>query len=174
MKFNITLEDKDLIDFETCLSLDKPEQRKQWAKIFYTFFITTIVATTYICYYFINNFSITNLIIGFIISSIITVIITYFLLGLTCNQYIVKYYSHIRKKYKFWSNKHSTIEFLSEEIRYYSDLGEANYLYADINRMLQDKEHIYLFTNLGEIILPIRCLNGQEKELLNFIHSKIK
>ena len=174
MKFDITLEDNDLIDFETCLSLDNPEQRKQWTKQFYLFFVMAIIATTYIYYGLLNNFSIINLIIGFIISSIITVIITYFLLGLTCNQYIVKYYRHIRKKYKFWSNKNLTLEFLPEEIRYYSDLGTVNFLYTDINRLLQDKEHIYLFTDLGEIILPIRCLNGQENELLNFIQYKIQ
>ena len=56
----------------------------------------------------------------------------------------------------------------------FSDLGFSSRKYSEIERILTDKEHIYIMVGAFDaMILPLRCLDGCEKEVLDFIHSKM-
>ncbi|MBR0128644.1 MAG: YcxB family protein, partial [Neisseriaceae bacterium] len=87
---------------------------------------------------------------------------------------IIKNYRNIRKKYKFFYEPNSRIEFLPEEMRDSADNGLSIIKYSDICRILNDETHIYLMTGaFSGLILPFRCLNGKENELLSFIKQKM-
>ena len=75
-------------------------------------------------------------------------------------------------KLPYWEK--STVEFTEDEICETSEYSMERAKYSDITNILRDKEHIHLQIGaMKGLILPLRCLDGQEQALLDFLQDKL-
>ena len=75
-------------------------------------------------------------------------------------------------KLPYWEK--STVEFTEDEICETSEYGMERAKYSDLTNILRDKEHIHLQIGaMKGVILPLRCLDGQEQALLDFLQDKL-
>ncbi len=75
-------------------------------------------------------------------------------------------------KLPYWEK--STVEFAEDEICETSECSMERAKYSDITNILRDKEHIHLQIGaMKGLILPLRCLDGQEQALLDFLQDKL-
>lgn len=75
-------------------------------------------------------------------------------------------------KLPYWEK--STVEFAEDEICETSEYSMERAKYSDITNILRDKEHIHLQIGaMKGLILPLRCLDGQEQALLDFLQGKL-
>lgn len=75
-------------------------------------------------------------------------------------------------KLPYWEK--STVEFAEDEICETSECSMERAKYSDITNILRDKEHIHLQIGaMKGLILPLRCLDGQEQALLDFLQGKL-
>ena len=66
------------------------------------------------------------------------------------------------------------MEFAEDEICETSEYGMERAKYSDLTNILRDKEHIHLQIGaMKGVILPLRCLDGQEQALLDFLQDKL-
>ena len=174
MEFQITLNDQDFIDFELCLFANAPIKKQQWKKNRYIALAMLLFTMIYFYYSLFHNGYIFDMVVISIICFILTLCFIYLLLGYSYEKEIIKNNRNIRKKYKFFYEPNSRIEFLQEEMRENTDNGLNVIKYSNICRVLKDETHIYLMIEACKgFILPFRCLNGQENELFSFIQQKI-
>ena len=75
-------------------------------------------------------------------------------------------------KLPYWEE--STVEFTEDEIYETSEYSMERAKYSDLTNILRDKEHIHLQIGaMKGVILPLRCLDGQEQALLDFLQDKL-
>ena len=75
-------------------------------------------------------------------------------------------------KLPYWEE--STVECAEDEICETSEYSMERAKYSDITNILRDKEHIHLQIGaMKGLILPLRCLDGQEQALLDFLQGKL-
>ncbi|MBR2251008.1 MAG: hypothetical protein IKH45_05395 [Neisseriaceae bacterium] len=80
----------------------------------------------------------------------------------------------MHKKYGKVYEPNFTVEFLENELTVNNHHISMRYPYADIAQILSDEKHFFIqFDIFHTIMLPIRCLNGQEKELAEFLEKKV-
>ena len=166
MKFEITLNDDDFIAYNVA---DLKSKRLQsiainiWAWATLIWFSIAVLS------------NIINQQFGFstvIWLAMIVWIVLYFLNY--PKSFVKRQVSKFKKQGKLPYPEKSTVEFFADEFCETTDNSMEKAKYDDITKILQDKEHIHL--KIGAMkgcILPIRCLNGQEQALLDFINDKL-
>ena len=177
MKFNIILSDKDVADFFVCNFSNMPEFEDRYKKIRFSLFFT-IVNSVFLIYFFLfyrNEYGIfINILIGLIVGFLVSVVLVLPIVKISYKKLVYSNFERLKDKVKYIIINQFIIEFNDNEIKQVNDFGFINKKYSDITRILTDKEHIYIMVGaVNAAILPLRCLGGREKELLDFIHSKM-
>ena len=80
----------------------------------------------------------------------------------------------MHKKYGKVYEPNFTVEFLENELTVNNHHISMRHPYADIAQILSDEKHFFIqFDIFDTIMLPIRCLNGQENKLAEFLEKKV-
>lgn len=166
MKFEITLNDDDFIAYNIA---DLKSKRLQCIAINIWAWATLIWFSIAVLSNIINQqFGFSTV----IWLAMIVWIVLYFLNY--PKSFVKRQVSKLKKQGKLPYPEKSTVEFFADEFCETTDNSMEKAKYDDITKILQDKEHIHL--KIGAMkgcILPIRCLNGQEQALLDFINDKL-
>ena len=166
MKFEITLNDDDYIAFNVA---DLKSKRLQCIVINIWAWVMLIWLSLGVLSNIINQrFDIWIVIWLAIIVWIVLYFINY------PKNFVKRQVSKLKKQGKLPYPEKSTVEFFADEFCETTDNSMEKVKYDDITKILQDNEHIHL--KIGAMkccILPIRCLNGQEQDLLDFINDKL-
>ena len=166
MKFEITLNDDDFIAYNVA---DLKSKRLQCIAINIWAWATLIWFSIAVLSNIINQqFGFSTV----IWLAMIVWIVLYFLNY--PKSFVKRQVSKLKKQGKLPYPEKSTVEFFADEFYETTDNSMEKAKYDDITKILQDKEHIHL--KIGAMkgcILPIRCLNGQEQALLDFINDKL-
>ena len=172
MKFHITLNDEDYIAFRICLCLSTPANKRMFligllkSSIFYC-----IIFYCFLVFTERDKFTI-GIFIALFVVFIIDNLISY---ENTSRKYIRKYIENIKKEGKLPYYTESILEFFGKEIQETSAFGVRCRKYSDVTRILRDEEHIYVMIGaLEAVILPLRCLEGKENELVEFLNGKLQ
>ena len=179
MKFNITLNDQDIIDFLVCVFSNIPESVQKYKAE--RFFLILVISSSIFCIYLFlsykNGFGfMMNLAIGSIVGLTIGIIAILLLAKTSYKNFIIYTLKKRTKQLKSLCHKNQfTAELTDTEMKEtFNDLDFSSRKYSEIKRILTDKEHIYIMTGVFDaMILPLRCLDGYEKEVLDFIRSKM-
>ena len=116
-----------------------------------------------------------NLAIGLIVGLTIGLIFSLLVAKTSYKNFLISTLKKRAKQLKSLFHKNQFVAELTDtEMREnFNDLGFSNRKYSEIERILTDKEHIYIMTGaIDAMVLPLRCLDGREKEVLDFIRSK--
>ena len=179
MKFDITLNDQDVINFLVCVFSNIPELEKNYKAIRLT--LINVIASSIFCIYLFLSYKnglgvMMNLAIGLIVGLIIGVVFVLIIAKTSYKNFIISNSKKRKKQFKSLCHKNQFIAELTDtEIKEnFNDLDFSSRKYSEIERILTDKEHIYIMTGVFDVmILPLRCLDGCEKKVLDFIHSKM-
>ena len=117
-----------------------------------------------------------NLAIGSIVGLTIGIIAILLIAKTSYKNFIIYTLKKRTKQLKSLCYKNQfTAELTDTEMKEtFNDLDFSSRKYSEIKRILTDKEHIYIMTGVFDaMILPLRCLDGCEKEVLDFIRSKM-
>lgn len=178
MKFNITLNDQDVIDFLLCVFSNIPELKQNYkTNRFILMLLSSIsIFCAYLFLSYKNGFGlIVNIVIGLIIGLIIGIVFSLLIAKTSHKKFIISLLKRRKKQLKFLCKSKFIAEFADTEIKeLFDNLGFSSRKYSEIKRILTDREHIYIMTGVYDaMILPLRCLDGREKEVLEFIRNKI-
>ncbi|MBR3107318.1 MAG: YcxB family protein [Clostridia bacterium] len=79
----------------------------------------------------------------------------------------------LKKEGKLGYDPESTLELTEDEIISVTDRSRKVWKYDEIIRVGQDEERLFLMTgSLTALILPRRCLDGQDEALLSLLRKK--
>ena len=170
MKFSVTLNDEDYTAFQTCLLLQGVTRQKLlFGLMISLLFIVGLSAL----FYFLNFNKI--FIAVFFILAVAGKLYGFFNFHKLTEKKIKRHIENLKTQGDLPYEKHFTIEFSQDEWHGETQKrGTLNFKYPDIIRILQDDEHIYImYSSLEAVMLPLRCLDNRENELLLFLSNKM-
>ena len=99
--------------------------------------------------------------------------------GAHCELLLLKqiegYIKKMKEQGKLPYEPEMTVEFLDDEMLGTGATGVEHRKYSDFTGILRDEEHIYITLDaLRAVNLPLRCLDGKENELLEFLEGKLR
>ena len=176
MKFHITLNDEDFIACLICHYLNNPVNKPNFMMGFWksTAISMAVILGLYLFMEY-NTLTLVAILAAFLLFDAALLIYN-----------VVSYPNNVRKNMKIYIENMKnegklpyepdcTVEFLEDEIRETSPSGVRSKKYSDIPRILRDDEHIFVMFGAMEAgMLPLRCLEGKENELVEFLNGKLQ
>lgn len=169
MKFNITLNDQDYIRFNQKYILTSREGKR-------TLRMVRLVPIV-MCSLAVFCMAIAGAERGLLITEIIGLTIACIVMELFTKKFLIwsvtKAALRMKKDGKLPYSPEAVVEFGENEILEDSDEMTITAPYRSIHRVDMDDEYIFLFKDAMQgFILPIRCLEGREQEVREYVREK--
>ena len=171
MKFHITCNDADFVAWHIAWN-SRPGKKVQCVLMrIWAWILLVLMASNVLLDMLNKNFTLWTVISAAISAAFLYVAIVF----LNYPKGVVKMQvSSLKKEGKLPYWEKSTVEFTEDEICETSEYGMERAKYSDLTNILRDKEHIHLQIGaMKGVILPLRCLDGQEQALLDFLQDKL-
>ena len=176
MKFHITLNDDDYIAFNVCNHLSNPINKPNFLKGFLKSAAWSVLFVLLFFLFFDQDKFLALIVLA-------ALLIFYGALVMyqaaswprQSRKEIESYIKKMKEQGKLPYEPDMTVEFLEEEVRATGAFGVMYKKYSDFIGVLRDEEHIYITLGaLHAVNLPLRCLDGKENELLEFLEGKLR
>lgn len=176
LKFHITQNDEDFLAFSICQYLNNPIHRPAFWKSFgksALMSLTLLLLLSLFLEY--DRLTWMLVLVALLLIDAALAAGSVMLWPKMARKAMKNYVEQIKQQGKLPYDAEFTVEFLEEEIYGSSAEGEQHIPYAELTRILRDEGHLYVMRGaMQAVVLPLRCLEGREEELLAFLHGKLQ
>ena len=176
LKFHITLSDEDFLAFSICQYLNNPIHRPAFWKIFGKSALMSLTLLLLLSL-FLEYDRLTWVLVLVVLLLIDAALAAgnVLLWPRSARKAVESYVEQVKQQGRLPYDPDGTVEFLDEEIHGSSAEGETHIPYAELTQILRDEGHLYVMRGaMQAVMLPLRCLNGREEELLAFLYAKLQ
>ena len=176
LKFHITQNDEDFLAFSICQYLNNPIHRPSFWKNFGKSLLMSLTMLLLLSFFMVfDRLTWIVLLVVFLLIDGGLAAGNVLLWPRMVRKAMKNYVEQIKQQGKLPYDAEFTVEFLDGEIYGSSAEGEKHIPYAELTRILRDEGHLYVMRGaMQAVVLPLRCLDGREEELLAFLHGKLQ
>ena len=175
MKFHVTLNDDDYLAFNVCNYMNNPANKQVLLKELLKMAGWSVLLVLMVFIFTEPGSSAWIILLGVLLA--FNGALIYYVIPRTgrVRKFMENYMEKLKEQGKLPYDAEVTVEFSDEEIRETSASGMQHRKYSEIAKMLRDEERIYITLDaVRAVILPLRCLDGKENELLEFLEGKLR